>query len=271
MLFASATTGRRGGDHLMNILKAVEDFAACGWHPKRQGGRKPNLTSMENRMTEAVTMSVEALQSRVVAIFERAGLNKIKAAALAHVIVAGERDACKSHGIYRIEGVLRTVKAGKVKPDAAPVLAPDDGSAIVRVDARGGFANAAFELGVPALAERATRLGIAAMIVNDCSHFSALWPEVEALTAHGLAALVMCPRHATVAPEAASLCSVPIRLPSAGLARTSRLMCSILPLRWPRAARSNCTAALASNCRKVGRLTLPATQPLTRLLRSKVQ
>ncbi|MDK4733115.1 Ldh family oxidoreductase [Rhizobium sp. CNPSo 3490] len=155
-------------------------------------------------MTEAVTMSVEALQNRVVAIFERAGLNEVQAAALAHVIVAGERDACKSHGIYRIEGALRTVKAGKVMPDAAPVVAPDDGSAIVRVDARGGFASAAFELGVPALAERTRRLGIAAMVINDCSHFSALWPEVEALTAHGLAALVMCPSYATVAPSGGS-------------------------------------------------------------------
>jgi LDH2 family malate/lactate/ureidoglycolate dehydrogenase len=152
------------------------------------------------KMTQTTTLTIADLLERVEAIFRNAGLNEVQAGALARVIVAGERDACKSHGIYRIEGALRTVKAGKVKPDAVPALAPDEGTAIVRVNADGGFANAAFELGLPKLAERARRLGLAALVVNDCTHFSALWPEVEAVTGEGLAALVMCPSYATVAP-----------------------------------------------------------------------
>ena len=151
-------------------------------------------------MTETTILTVPVLEERVTAIFRKAGLNDVQAGALARVIVAGERDACKSHGIYRIEGALRTVRAGKVKPDAVPELVPTDGSAIVKVDAKGGFANPAFELGVPELAERARKLGLAALVINDCTHFSALWPEVEAVTREGLAALVMCPSYATVAP-----------------------------------------------------------------------
>ncbi|MCA0344354.1 MAG: Ldh family oxidoreductase, partial [Proteobacteria bacterium] len=151
-------------------------------------------------MTQTSTLTIAALHERVEAIFRKAGLNAVQAGALARVIVAGERDACKSHGIYRIEGALRTVKAGKVKPDAVPVLDANEGSAIVKVNASGGFANPAFELGVPVLAERARKLGIAALVINDCTHFSALWPEVEAVTNEGLAGLVMCPSYATVAP-----------------------------------------------------------------------
>ena len=151
-------------------------------------------------MSETTTLTITALQERVEAIFRKAGLNAVQAGAVARVIVAGERDACKSHGIYRIEGALRTVKAGKVKPDAVPELLLTEGSAIVKVNAQGGFANPAFELGVPALAERARKLGIAALVINDCTHFSALWPEVEALTEQGLAGIVMCPSYATVAP-----------------------------------------------------------------------
>lgn len=146
------------------------------------------------------TYTIEALQERVEAIFRRAGMNAVQSGALARVIVAGERDGCTSHGVYRIEGVLRTLKAGKVRGDALPVLGPDDGGAVVRVDAAGGFSNAAFELGLPALAERARALGLAAMVVNDCTHFAALWPEVEAVAAEGLAALAMCPSYASVAP-----------------------------------------------------------------------
>ena len=151
-------------------------------------------------MTDTTILTVAALEERVAAIFRKGGLNDVQAGALARVIVAGERDACKSHGVYRIEGALRTVKAGKVKPDAIPQLLETEGSAIVKVDAKGGFANPAFELGVPVLAERARKLGLAALVINDCTHFSALWPEVEAITDQGLAAMVMCPSYATVAP-----------------------------------------------------------------------
>lgn len=151
-------------------------------------------------MPETTVFSIEALHDKVEAIFLGAGLSATQAGPLARVIVAGERDACKSHGIYRIEGVLRTVRAGKVNPQATPSLRTPQDGAVVRVDAGGGFANAAFDLGLPALVETARRLGLAALAINDCAHFSALWPEVEALTGQGLAAMVMCPSYATVAP-----------------------------------------------------------------------
>ena len=140
-------------------------------------------------MTGPVTLSIADLEQRVTGIFRGAGLNAAQAGALARVIVAGERDACKSHGIYRIEGALRTVKAGKVDPLAEPRLVPQEAGAIIRVEAQRGFANPAFELGLPLLAERARQHGIAALVINDCTHFSALWPEVEAVAAQGLAAL----------------------------------------------------------------------------------
>lgn len=151
-------------------------------------------------MDAPTLLSVAALGERVEAIFRRAGLNATQAGALTRAIVAGERDGCKSHGIYRIEGCLRTVKAGKVDPDAEPALVYQRGAAIVRVNAKGGFANPAFDLGLPVLCARARELGLAAMVINDCTHFSALWPEVEALTDLGFAGLVMCPSYASVAP-----------------------------------------------------------------------
>jgi LDH2 family malate/lactate/ureidoglycolate dehydrogenase len=152
----------------------------------------------EDAMDE--TVSVETLRQRIERIFLRAGMHEGQAAPLSRVIAAGERDGCKSHGIYRIEGILRTLKAGKVSGSAEPVLQAAAGDAIVRVNAGGGFSNAAFELGLPVLADRAKDLGLAALVVNDCVHFAALWPEVEAVTAHGLAVLVMCPSYASVAP-----------------------------------------------------------------------
>ena len=145
------------------------------------------------------TLSYTDLTARVSQIFQRAGLAAAQSDAVARTIAAGERDACKSHGIYRIDGCLRSMQAGMVTLDAVPELLPEDG-AIIRVAANGGFANAAFELGAPELAARAKSLGLAAMVINDCTHFAALWPEIEALTAQGLAAMAMCPSYSSVAP-----------------------------------------------------------------------
>ncbi|MDQ0470004.1 Ldh family oxidoreductase [Labrys wisconsinensis] len=151
-------------------------------------------------MSDTVSLGIEALRERVDAIFRKAGLNAVQAGAIARVIVAAERDACKSHGVYRIEGALRTIKAGKVTADAVPELLTQQAPAIVKADAKGGFANPAFELGLPPLVERARTCGLAALVINDAVHFSALWAEVEALAEQGLAGLAMCPSYATVAP-----------------------------------------------------------------------
>jgi hypothetical protein len=84
-------------------------------------------------MRDSIVLTIEALHERVEAIFSKAGLNPAQAGAITRAIVAGERDACKSHGIYRIEGALRTVKAGKAEPKAVPELLPQDAPAIVKV------------------------------------------------------------------------------------------------------------------------------------------
>lgn len=150
-------------------------------------------------MSEAAILDLAALTKLIEEILLKAGANAGTASALAKVIAAGERDGSKSHGVYRVEGCLRTIKAGKVDPRAEPELS-DDGSPVLRVAAKGGFSNPAFELGAPVLAERAKRLGIAALVINDCTHFAALWPEVEALAEMGVAALALCPSYAVVAP-----------------------------------------------------------------------
>ncbi len=145
------------------------------------------------------TISVTDLHDRVTRIFTSAGLTPQNAASVATVIVNGERDHCKSHGIYRIEGCLRAVQAGLAVPDAQPEL-HDSGKAVIEVEAHGGFANPAFDHAKDALVARAKETGIAALVIRDCLHFSALWHEVELLAADGLASLSMCPSYAFVAP-----------------------------------------------------------------------
>ncbi|NIZ08113.1 Ldh family oxidoreductase [Pseudooceanicola sp. HF7] len=146
---------------------------------------------------------VETLRAQVTAIFLKSGLPRAEAEAVANVITDAERDNCKSHGIYRIAGCLQAIAAGHAKVEATPLLQSAEG-AIVEVDARGGFSNTAFEVARSALVERTKELGLAALVIRDCLHFSALWHDVEALAQEGLAALSMCPSYAFVAPAGGS-------------------------------------------------------------------
>ncbi|MET1080185.1 MAG: Ldh family oxidoreductase [Pseudomonas sp.] len=127
------------------------------------------------------------------------GFSAAQARAVTATVVAGERDGCASHGLYRVLGCVSSLKAGKVAADAEPRVV-DQAPSIVRVDAAGGFSQLAFQAGLPLLVEKTRANGIAALAINRCVHFSALWVEIEQLTAAGLVALACNPSHAWVAP-----------------------------------------------------------------------
>lgn len=146
-----------------------------------------------------VVLTLAEVEELAHAILRKHGLGEAHIAPVASTIIAGERDECSSHGVYRLLNCVHTLATGKVVPDAVPTV-HDVAPALVRVDAGGGFAQLAFETGLPVLVEKAKRNGIAAMGINRCVHFAALWPEIEALTAQGLVALAFTPSHAWVAP-----------------------------------------------------------------------
>ena len=54
------------------------------------------------------------------AILRHAGFSEAFAQAIAATVTAGERDGCKSHGLWRLLGIVRTLKAGKAVADAEP-------------------------------------------------------------------------------------------------------------------------------------------------------
>jgi delta1-piperideine-2-carboxylate reductase len=191
-----------GGTPAIARFRAGVKMRVCG--RRRQPGRMRPEAALappfrsEKQMT-MTPLTPEALTALIGGSLEAGGLCAPQAEALARILAACERDGCKSHGVYRVEGCLRTLKAGKVDRKALPDLSTDE-TAIVRVDARGGFSSLAFETALPALVERCRRHGLAAMVVTNCTHFTALWPEIEALAAENLAGMAMCPSYAVVAP-----------------------------------------------------------------------
>ncbi|MDN7577977.1 Ldh family oxidoreductase [Burkholderia orbicola] len=145
---------------------------------------------MADHTTEVVLLldEVHALALRVLT---HHGMSDAHARAIANVITQGQRDECHSHGVYRLLVCVRSLRKGKVDPQAVPTLRRLS-SSIVAVDAHRGFSLLSFETGLPVLVE---------MAINHCYHFSALWPEVEAIAAEGLVGIAMNPSHSWVAPE----------------------------------------------------------------------
>ncbi|HCT5903084.1 TPA: Ldh family oxidoreductase [Klebsiella pneumoniae] len=129
----------------------------------------------------------------------KAGFSNELASAVTETLVACERDGCKSHGLYRLLVCVKTLRAGKVNPVAEPLItrvAP----ALLKVDADQGYSLLALEKAADSFTEMVKQQGIAAMVINRCVHFSAMWYDVEKFTDRGLVALAMTPSHAWVAP-----------------------------------------------------------------------
>jgi LDH2 family malate/lactate/ureidoglycolate dehydrogenase len=150
-------------------------------------------------MSNSVSLTLDQAYQLSAEVLQKNGFSPAHADVIARVICACQRDECHSHGLYRLLICIRTLNAGRVSPDAIPEVF-DQSPGIVRVDAKGGYSLLAYEAGRPQLIEKARRNGLAALSINHCYHFSALWPEVEALSHEGLAALAMTPSHRWVAP-----------------------------------------------------------------------
>lgn len=182
-------------------------------------------------MAQTKQLSLADVKSLSMDVLTHAGYGQDHASAITDMLYKCQLDDCQSHGLFRLFMCDITMKAGKIDGFAAPAISTS-GTAIVHADAKGGMSLLAFEQALPALIEKTRTHGVAAMAINNCYHFSALWPEVERLSAAGLAAMSMVPSHSWVAP--------------AGGTRGS-LGTNPLAFSWPRAGKDPFTFDFATS------------------------
>jgi len=138
----------------------------------------------------AVTLSFEQLKNLLHDIFIKAGVNQETAALLSFNCACVERDGPESHGIFRIEGYLNTLKSGWVNGCAEPRI-EDCGDSFIRVEADNGFAQLCLARARTLLLEKVGKTGCALLAVRSSHHFSALWPDVESFAEQGFIALTL--------------------------------------------------------------------------------
>ncbi len=151
-------------------------------------------------MSELINLSLDQVFELALRALTHNGMAEDHARAIADVVTQGQRDECHSHGLYRVLVCVRSLRSGKVDPAAQPTLSQPAPS-IIKVDAHQAYSLLALRTGLPLLVEQARAQGVAALVIRNCFHFSALWPEVEAIAGHGLVGMAMTPSHAWVAPQ----------------------------------------------------------------------
>ena len=151
-------------------------------------------------MTGTTThLDLDAVRALAAGALAASGFSDHQGGAIATTVTAAERDGCTGHGLFRIPFYVAALGNPDADARATPVVAADD-SAVVHVDAGGGFCPLALEVGLPPLADAARRHGIAALAIRRAYNVAALWPEVERLAAEGLVAFAFTASNAYLAP-----------------------------------------------------------------------
>ncbi|MEG0858746.1 MAG: Ldh family oxidoreductase [Pseudomonas sp.] len=152
--------------------------------------------------TAVAQIAFADLQALLQRIFVRHGTSETVARALAFNCASAQRDGAHSHGVFRIPGYVSTLASGWVDGKAVPEV-EDVASGVVRVDAKGGFAQPALAAARELLVAKVRSAGIAVLAIHNSHHFAALWPDVEPFADEGLVALSVVNSMTCVVPHGA--------------------------------------------------------------------
>ncbi|MEM9707952.1 MAG: Ldh family oxidoreductase [Pseudomonadota bacterium] len=132
-------------------------------------------------------------------VLKAQGVSDENARSVARALVAAEADGQRGHGFSRVAAYAAQAASGKVYGQAAPV-AKLAGEALIRIDARHGFAFPAIDLAIEELASRIRVTGIAAAAISRSHHCGQLGAHVERLAELGLVALMVANTPKAMAP-----------------------------------------------------------------------
>jgi delta1-piperideine-2-carboxylate reductase len=150
--------------------------------------------------SKTIDIGLDEIFSLAKAALINHGANEENADAVATTVTNAERDGSISHGLFRIPGYIKALQSKKVDGSAKPEVI-EVTPVILRCDAKNGFAPLAHQYGIKKLIKAAQKFGIAGLSIQRCHHFAALWPEVEAISEHGLVGLTSVSYMPGVAPS----------------------------------------------------------------------
>jgi len=154
-------------------------------------------------MSKRIYVSFDELRDVLRRLFAAHGCSDHIAGLIAENMAIAERDGAASHGIFRVDGYISTLKSGWVDGNAEPVI-DDVAPGFIRADACNGFTLAATAAARDLLIAKARENGLAILSIHNSQHFGALWPDIEPFAREGFVAMSMVNSMACVVPYGGS-------------------------------------------------------------------
>lgn len=145
-----------------------------------------------------VRLSLEEVEQIAFTALRAAGADAASAQSVALAIMAAERDGISSHGLAYLPIYCEHLRCGKVDRSAVPEVSVS--GAVVKVDARSGFAHPAIDFGFFRLVPLARELGVAVLAVRNSYNCGVLGYHTERLAHEGLVGLGFTNAPASIAP-----------------------------------------------------------------------
>ena len=108
---------------------------------------------------------------------------------VADALICAEIDGQSGHGLSRIPSYIQQLSSGKVDGNAKPIIVSSNG-AVIRIDAKNGFAYPALSLAIKEVASCSKKYGIAVASISHSHHFGQAGRHVERLAESGLIGLM---------------------------------------------------------------------------------
>jgi (2R)-3-sulfolactate dehydrogenase (NADP+) len=138
---------------------------------------------------DAVRLSLHDARELVVRALVASRVSEVNAKSTAAALVAAEADGQKGHGLSRVPSYAAQARSGKVDGFAVPTC-ERPASALLRIDARSGFAYPAADIACQRLAELVKVTGVASACIHNSHHLGQAGAHAERLAEQGLVALV---------------------------------------------------------------------------------
>lgn len=141
----------------------------------------------------------QLLESLTIDVLTKHQTSLENATCVAKALVHADMDGLHSHGVARLYAYAKQAKNGKVDGRAVPLLSQLTPSAL-SVDAAGGFAYPAIQLGLGEAEKRVKTSGIVALSIGQSHHAGAIGQFIEPLAKRGLMVLAFSNATAAIAP-----------------------------------------------------------------------
>ncbi len=148
-------------------------------------------------------MTLDAIEDLAAQALQGTGASEANARSVARSTRRAERDGVRSHGLMYVPIYAEHVACGKVDGKAVPQVATPK-PALVRVDARTGFAHPAIDAGFEAMVDAARSHGVGVMSIFNSYNCGVLGHHAERIAEAGLLALCFTNAPASIAPTGGS-------------------------------------------------------------------